>query len=66
MIHGDELVWFDFEMCFRSKRRVKEFVAREILSYLKSLGKCVGPELWDVFLKETVELTRKKYEDYQP
>ncbi|MEW6743874.1 MAG: hypothetical protein AB1486_14055 [Planctomycetota bacterium] len=54
MIWKDELVNFDFEMCFRSRRRVKEFVAREILSYLKSLGKTVGTELWDTFARETV------------
>lgn len=55
MIYGDELVYFDFEMVFRSRRRVREFVAREILSYLKSLGKRVGAELWPEFLREVVE-----------
>lgn len=52
----DEFVYFDFEMVFRSKKRVREFVAREILSYLKSLGKRVGAEQWDAFMRETVEL----------
>jgi len=45
---------FDFEMVFRSKRRVKEFVAREILSFLKSLAKTVGRRDFPVFLEETV------------
>jgi hypothetical protein len=45
---------FDFEMVFRSRRRVKEFVAREILSFLKSLGHTVLPADFDVFMKETV------------
>lgn len=54
LIHGDELVYFDFEMAFRSRRRVKEFVAREILAFLKSLGRCVGSEQWDALLEETV------------
>ena len=32
------LVWFDFEMCYRSRSHVEDLVAREILAYLKSLG----------------------------
>ncbi len=55
MIVGDQFLFFDFEMTYRSRRRVKEFVAREILAYLKSLGKIVGPELFPVFLKETID-----------
>ncbi len=45
---------FDFEMVFRSRRRVKEFVAREILSYLKSLGKTVLAQDFAAFMAETV------------
>jgi hypothetical protein len=60
MIHGGELVYFDFEMCFRSRRRVREFVAREILSYLKSLGRTVGAGAWDEFMRETVALYESK------
>ena len=56
MIWKDDLLFFDFEMVFRSRRRVKEFVAREILAYLKSLGKTVGAEAWDTFLAETVKM----------
>ena len=55
MIVGDQFLFFDFEMTYRSRRKVKEFVTREILAYLKSLGKIVGPELFPVFLKETIE-----------
>ena len=55
MFWKDDLCFFDFEMCFRSRRRVREFVAREILAYLKSMGKTVGAEHWEVFLAETVE-----------
>ncbi len=54
MIWKDELLFFDFEMVFRSRRRVPEFVGREISAYLKSLGKTVGPELFERFLEETV------------
>ena len=55
MLWNDELVFFDFEMVFRSRHRVREFVGREILAFLKSLGKSVGEEHWDRFLQETVE-----------
>ena len=52
---------FDFEMVFRSKRRVKEFVAREILSFLKSLGKTVGEADFPAFMDETV----RHYPDHE-
>ena len=55
MIVDDQFLFFDFEMTYRSRRKVKEFVTREILAYLKSLGKIVGPELFPVFLKETID-----------
>jgi hypothetical protein len=53
MIVGDDFLFFDFETCFRSRDRVKEVVAREILCYLKSMARTVGDE-FDVFLEETV------------
>lgn len=55
MIVDDQFLFFDFEMIYRSHRRVEEFVTREILAYLKSLGKIVGPELFPVFLRETID-----------
>ena len=55
IMEDGQFLFFDFEMVFRSRRRVREFVAREILSYLKSLGKCVGEEDWTAFLAATVE-----------
>lgn len=45
---------FDFEMVFRSRTRVREFVAREILSFLKSLGKTVGEREFPAFMEATV------------
>ena len=54
LIVNNQFLFFDFEMTYRSCRRVKEFVSREILAYLKSLGKTVGSELFPVFLKETI------------
>jgi len=55
IMEDGRFLFFDFEMCYRSAARTKEFVAREILSYLKSLGKTVGCELWDDFLRVAVE-----------
>lgn len=53
IMEDGRFLFFDFEMCFRSRSRVREFVGREILAYLKSLGKTVGKEHWPVFLEET-------------
>jgi hypothetical protein len=53
MEDGDYLM-FDFEMVFRSKRRVKEFAAREILAFLKSLAKTVGRRDFPAFMEATV------------
>jgi hypothetical protein len=53
MILGDEFLFFDFETCFRSKDRIKEVVAREILCYLKSMARNV-PDEFEAFLTETV------------
>ena len=67
MPDGDFL-FFDFEMAYRSPNRVPEFVAHEILAYLKSLCKTVGRDQWPVFMKETVlhfpdrKLLRSAYE----
>jgi len=55
ILEDGQFLFFDFEMCFRSRRRVREFVGREILAYLKSLGKTVGPEAWPAFVQATFE-----------
>jgi hypothetical protein len=54
MIMNDGFLYFDFEMAYRSARHIKDYVAREILAYLKSLGKIVGPERFTVFLEDTL------------
>lgn len=56
MITGDELLYFDLEMAYRSRsrRRVRAFVAEEILSFLRSLGRCVSPGERDALLADTV------------
>jgi len=57
MIIDNGFLYFDFEMSFRSRRKIRiaEFVSREILAYLKSLSRNVGPELFNLFLEETVD-----------
>ncbi len=50
----DQFLFFDFEMAFRSRDRIEEAVAHEILAYLRSLCKTVGKEHWKTFLKETI------------
>jgi len=54
IMEDGRFLYFDFEMCYRSPRRTREFVAREILAYLKSLGKTVGEAHWDRFMEATV------------
>jgi hypothetical protein len=61
-------LFFDFEMAYRSPNRVPEFVAHEMLAYLKSLCKTVGRDQWQIFMKETAlhfpdrKLLRSAYE----
>ncbi len=55
MIDGDKFLFFDFEMCFRSRRRVREFVAREILAYLKSMSKVMPPQESDAMIAQAVK-----------
>ena len=49
-----EFLFFDFEMAYRSRDRVPEAVAHEILAYLKSLCKTVGKQYWELALRETI------------
>lgn len=56
MDYQGELVWFDFEMCFRSRRHVEDLVSREILAYLKSLAEFVkDPDRFELFFEETMK-----------
>lgn len=63
-----QFLFFDFEMAYRSRERVREAVAHEILAYLKSLCKTVGRDHWRLALKETIahypdkKLLRSAYE----
>lgn len=55
MDYQNQLVWFDFEMCYRDRSHVEDHVAREILSYVKSLGDFLPRNLFDLFLDETIQ-----------
>jgi hypothetical protein len=55
IMEDGQFLFFDFEMCYRSARKIRDLAAREILAYLKYLGKAVGREHWGVFIKATVE-----------
>ncbi len=50
-----QFLFFDFEMVFRSRGRIREFVAREIVTYLKSLCHYVPRHEWSIFMKETID-----------
>ena len=54
MEYNGELVWFDFEMCFRSRFHVEDLVSREILAYVKSLADFLPPERFELFFNETM------------
>lgn len=51
---GDGFLWFDFEMVYRSARRVRDHVSHEIVQYLWHTLKTVPPELAEALLEETV------------
>jgi hypothetical protein len=55
MLHNNELYWFDFEMVYRSGAHIEDLVAREILSYLKTLRSFLPPERFDLFFREAME-----------
>jgi len=54
MLVGDEFLWFDFEMVYRSRSRVREYLGHEIVQYVWMLLRKTPPELHDRFIAETV------------
>jgi hypothetical protein len=48
-----EFVNFDFEVVFRSKD-IRDLVGREMLAYLRSLGKSFGHEMYDLMMDEVI------------
>jgi hypothetical protein len=55
MLVGDEFLWFDLEMVYRSRSRVDEYLGHEIIQYLWYLSRKSSPEVRDRLLPETVE-----------
>jgi hypothetical protein len=53
LIFEDELLWFDFEMVWRSRANVPHQVSHEIIQYLWFLSKS-APQLRERLLEETV------------
>jgi hypothetical protein len=54
MLWQGDLVYFDFEICFRS-HRIPDLVGREILAYMRSTGKFFGDAMYDRMMDELVE-----------
>lgn len=54
MLIGDEFLWFDLEMVYRSKERVDEYLGHEIIQYLWYLLRKSTPEVRERLLSETV------------
>ncbi len=54
LLEDGSFLWFDFEMTFRSRRRVAEHISHEIIQYLWFLRKSTPPEIQERLIKETV------------
>lgn len=50
-----EFLWFDFEMVYRSRERVEEYVGHEIVQYVWNLLRNLPPEMHERLLAETAE-----------
>ena len=50
MLVGDEFLWFDLEMVYRSRSRVDEYLGHEIIQYLWYLSRKSSPEVRDRLL----------------
>jgi hypothetical protein len=53
IMDDNDLLYFDFEMTYTHASKIRRYIAREILAFLKSLAKTVGPELFPRFIEET-------------
>jgi hypothetical protein len=53
MLWKDDFVYFDFEICFRSYD-IRDLVGRELLAYLRSVGKWFGDSLYNMMMDELV------------
>ena len=53
MLWENDFVYFDFEICFRSSD-VRDLVGRELLAYLRSVGKWFGDKMYDLMMDEVI------------
>ncbi len=54
LIFDDGFLWFDFEMIYRRRSKVRSSVSHEIIQYLWNLMRQMPAEMQDRFLGETV------------
>jgi hypothetical protein len=55
ILEDGSFMWFDFEMVYRSRSRVREYLGHEIIQYLWHLFRNVPKELHEPLLAATVE-----------
>lgn len=55
ILGNDQFLWFDFEICYRSRSRVGDHVSHEIVQYIWNIMKMVPPEIRERVLAETVD-----------
>lgn len=53
MLLGDEFLWFDFEMVYRSRDRVEEYVGHEIVQFVWQLLRNVPADIQERLIEET-------------
>ena len=53
ILDNGELLYFDFEVTYRSAGKVRRHIARELLAFLRSVGRFAGREVFEALLEET-------------
>ena len=53
ILDNDNLLYFDFEVTYRTPGKIRQHIARELLAFLRSLARCVGEEPFPVFIEDT-------------
>ena len=53
LLLGDDFLWFDFEMVYRARGRVEEYVGHEIVQFVWQLLRNVSPAIQERLIEET-------------
>ena len=53
ILDNDDLLYFDFEVTYRSPGKVRRHIARELLAFLRSLGRYAGREVFEPLVEDT-------------